>query len=137
MDRALMARLMTAPEPSSQSPLFYLLDMYGRASAELRSASSNRDAAVAQRLQDVACYAQELAISHANLALTMDVFPEVIPQPSLAAVLRSSREPESIHPSIVSVSSLLRTNALSFMQRLLFTGSQFPGAWCQADSRRP
>jgi len=77
MDRALMARLMVPAEASPQSPFFYLLDVYARASAELRSASSHKDKEVAQRLQDVACYAQELAVSHANLVLTMDLFPEV------------------------------------------------------------
>ena len=77
MDRALMARLMMDPAPGLQSPFFYLLDMYARASAEYRSAASLKDKDLVHKLQDVANYAQELAISHANLALTMDLFPEV------------------------------------------------------------
>ena len=77
MDRALMSRLLLPPNADLQWPLHYLLDVYSRASNELRSSPSTKDKALAEELQDVAAYAQELAISHANLALSMDMFPQV------------------------------------------------------------
>jgi hypothetical protein len=95
MDRALMARLMYAPASSLQSPFFYLLDVYARASTELRSTSSYQDKGLAQHLQDIARYAQDLAVSHANLVLTMDLFPQV----TLAYTLSSLSKAHSFIPS--------------------------------------
>ena len=78
MDRALMSRLLLPPTANLQWPLHYLLDVYSRASNELRSSPTTKDKALAEELQDVAAYAQELAVSHANLALSMDMFPQVV-----------------------------------------------------------
>lgn len=75
MDRALMTRLMLPPSPELQSPVFYLLDVYSRASDELRVAY--KDAATGARMHDLAAFAQELAVSHMHLTLVMDMFPQV------------------------------------------------------------
>lgn len=77
MDRAIMARLMLDPAEGLQRPFYYLLDMYTRSSKELRSIASYKDKDLVQQLQNTVLQVQELAISHANLVLTMDLFPKV------------------------------------------------------------
>ena len=77
IDRAIMARLMMGPSPTLQRPFFYLLDVYARCSKELRSTESYKDKALAQQLHAAILQTQELALSHANLVLTMDLFPKV------------------------------------------------------------
>lgn len=77
MDRAIMARLMMDPTACQQRPFDYLLDVFGRASKELRSIVAYKDKDLVQQLQSATFQVQELAISHANLVLTMDLFPQV------------------------------------------------------------
>ena len=76
IDRAIMARLMMEPSASLQRPFFYLLDVYARCSRELRTTDSYKDKALAQQLHAIVLQAQELALSHTNLVLTMDLFPK-------------------------------------------------------------
>ena len=76
IDRAIMARLMMDPSSSLQRPFFYLLDVYARCSRELRTTDSYKDKALAEQLHSVVLQTQELALSHANLVLTMDLFPK-------------------------------------------------------------
>lgn len=91
MDRALMARLMLPTSSTTQPPVPYLLDVYARASNELRG-SAQSEKSLEQQLTDIATYAQELAISHAHLALTVDLFPQVcllpLTDPKLRAFLK-------------------------------------------------
>ena len=77
IDRAIMARLMMDPAEGLQRPFPYLLDVYARTSKEFRSIATYKDKDLVQQLQSTALQAQELAVSHANLVLTMDLFPRV------------------------------------------------------------
>ena len=79
IDRAIMARLLDAPEQYPQWPLHYLIGCYGRATAEIRQISSLRDKDAASRLQLDLQYCKELIASNAGLLLTMadSLFPQV------------------------------------------------------------
>ncbi len=79
IDRAIMARLLDAPEQYPQWPLHYLMGCYGRATAEFRSLSTLRDKDAANRLQTNLQYCKELVASNAGLLLTMadNLFPQV------------------------------------------------------------
>lgn len=77
IDRALMARLMLPPKDGLQWPLPYLLSVYSKASNELRRVLDFREKAAEAQIRDAAAYAQELAVSHTLLALTLDIFPQV------------------------------------------------------------
>ncbi len=79
IDRAIMARLLDAPEQYPQWPLHYLIGCYGRATAEIRQISSLRDKDAANRLQLDLQYCKELIASNAGLLLTMadSLFPQV------------------------------------------------------------
>ena len=80
VDRAIMARLLDAPEQYPQWPLHYLIDCYGRATAEIRALSTLRDKEAANRIQLDIQYCKELIASNAGLLLTMSdsLFPQVL-----------------------------------------------------------
>lgn len=82
IDRAIMARLLDAPEQYPQWPLHYLIGCYGRATAEIRQISSLRDKDAANRLQVDLQYCKELIASNAGLLLTMA--DSLFPQPDQA-----------------------------------------------------
>lgn len=79
IDRAIMARLLDAPEQYPQWPLHYLIGCYGRATAEIRALSTLRDKHAASRIQLDIQYCKELIASNAGLLLTMpdSLFPQV------------------------------------------------------------
>lgn len=79
IDRAIMARLLDAPEQYPQWPLHYLIGCYGRATAEIRALSTLRDKDAASRIQLDIQYCKELIASNAGLLLTMSdsLFPQV------------------------------------------------------------
>lgn len=79
IDRAIMARLLDAPEQYPQWPLHYLIGCYGRATAEIRALSTLRDKDTASRIQLDIQYCKELIASNAGLLLTMpdSLFPQV------------------------------------------------------------
>lgn len=68
---------MMEPAEGLQRPFFYLLDVYARAGKELRNTQTLKDKLVMEQLQQAVMLAQELAVSHANLALTVELFPKV------------------------------------------------------------
>lgn len=79
IDRAIMARLLDAPEQYPELPLHYLIGCYGRATAEIRALSTLRDKDAAGRIQLDIQYCKELIASNAGLLLTMSdsLFPQV------------------------------------------------------------
>lgn len=79
IDRAIMARLLDAPEHYPQWPLHYLIGCYGRATAEIRALSTLKDKDAANRIQLDIQYCKELIASNAGLLLTMSdsLFPQV------------------------------------------------------------
>lgn len=78
LDRLLMARLMLPKEgQASQWTIDYLLGVYTRASDAKRNLGGMKDQALAKEMDDVCNAVQELAISHTNLALTLEIFPQV------------------------------------------------------------
>ena len=79
VDRAIMARLLDAPEDYPQWPLTYLVGCYARAIQEARSLSSIKDKEAANQLQQLLQYCKDLITSNAGLLLTMSdsLFPQV------------------------------------------------------------
>lgn len=79
IDRAIMARLLDAPEQYPQWPLHYLIGCYGRGTAEIRALSTLRDKDAASKIQLDIQYCKELIASNAGLLLTMsdNLFPQV------------------------------------------------------------
>ena len=73
------------PSAELQWPVHYLLDVYARAAEELRA--QYRDATAAARSQDIAAFAQELAVSHVHLALVINMFPQARSTPILLSLL--------------------------------------------------
>ena len=79
VDRAIMARLLDAPDQYPQWPLHYLIGCYGRATAEARSLSSLKNKDAASSIQQDLQYCKELIAANAGLLLTMSdsLFPQV------------------------------------------------------------
>ena len=79
IDRAIMARLLDAPEQYPQWPLHYLIGCYRRATAAIRALSNHRDKDAASRIQLDIQYCKELIASNAGLLMTMSdsLFPQV------------------------------------------------------------
>ena len=107
-----MARLMLQPTDGLQRPFFYLLDVYARCSKELRSTDAYKDKTLAQQLQAVILQTQELALSHANLVLTMDLFPKVGLQEKICAFIGKS-EPSSLRSGYVKRHIAIKTTNAS------------------------
>lgn len=76
LERVLMARLLSPPDPSAR-PWQYLLASYGRVTQEQQLLSSVRDRDFAAKLGQTLTGLKQLLVSYSGLLLNMGMFPQV------------------------------------------------------------